>query len=85
MLKSVDAVMPKSKSRKILESGHKGRIHKCLTFSLNLVSSIRERYLPPTGNSAREKASEKTLQQFILEKMSPIEAYRAILISRNII
>ena len=32
--------------------------------------------IPPTGNSAREKAGEKTLQQFILEIFLPIETRR---------
>ena len=63
MSKSVDAGTPKSVKK---DPG------KCLTFSLSLISSIRERYLPPTRNSAREKAGEKTLHQFKLGKISPI-------------
>ena len=83
MSKSVDAVMPKSVKK--YTGKWSQRKNTQVPHFFTELSSIRERYLPPTGNSAREKASEKTLQQFILEKMSPIEAYRAIPISRNII
>ena len=84
-LKSVDAGTPKSKSRKIMESGHKGRVHKCLTFSLSLVSSIRERYRQ-LKTQQEKKLVRKLFSSSYLKKYRLLKhAERSLGISRNII